>query len=110
MVTNEYDAPQSIASVTELMSCLLLIIKLFHQDKINLLLLLFKTTLLGINKLTKGETIHYIPSMNNEYYYSNNTNIYPLPKNKGSDINAIIEETAYFNKQQTIIFYVSLHF
>ena len=44
--------------------------------------------------------------MNNEYYYSNNTNIYPLPKNKGSDINAIIEETAYFNKQQTGIFYV----
>ena len=35
-------APQSIASVTELKILLLLNIKLFHQEKINLLLLLFK--------------------------------------------------------------------
>ena len=95
-------APQSIASVTELMNIASVNYQIVSPRENKPIIAIVQDTLLGINKLTKGETIHYIPSMNNEYYYSNNTNIYPLPKNKGSDINAIIEETAYFNKQQTM--------
>ena len=103
-------APQSIASVTELMNIASVNYQIVSPRQNKPIIAIVQDTLLGINKLTKGETIHYIPSMNNEYYYSNNTNIYPLPKNKGSDINAIIEETAYFNKQQTMNILCDFHF
>jgi DNA-directed RNA polymerase II subunit RPB1 len=93
-------APQSIASVTELMNIASVNYQIISPRENRPIITIVQDTLLGINKLTKGETIHYVPNISNDYFYSNNTNIYPLPKSSGKDVNSIIEETAYFTKQQ----------
>lgn len=93
-------APQSIASVTELMNIASVNYQIISPRENRPIITIVQDTLLGINKLTKGEHIHYVPNLSKDYYYSNNTNIYPLPKNSGKDVNSIIEETAYFTKTQ----------
>ena len=95
-------APQSIASVTELRNIASVNYQIISPRENKPIIAIVQDTLLGINKLTKGETITYVPNISTDYFYSNNTNIYPLPKSKGSEKNTIVEETAYFTKQQTM--------
>ena len=66
--------------------------------KINRLLQLFKI-LLGINKLTKGEVIDYVGPGIDTYYFSNNTNVYPIKKTS-QEITKENVETSYFSKNQ----------
>ena len=60
-----------------------------------------------INKLTKGETIQYKSVSDNSYYFSNNTNIYPIQKTS-EDISSTDVETSYFTKNQVMNLICSL--
>ena len=93
-------APQSIAAVTELMNIASVNCQIISPRENSPIITIVQDTLLGINKLTKGETLSYVPNISNEYHYSNNTNIYKLEKTSGTSVNTKIEETAYFTKQQ----------
>jgi len=93
-------APQSIASVVELMNIASVNYQIISPRENKPIITIVQDTLLGINKLTKGETIKYIPKMNDDLYYSNNTNIYPIQKGSEDSVKEIIEETQYFTKQQ----------
>ena len=93
-------APQSIAAVTELMNIASVNCQIISPRENSPIITIVQDTLLGINKLTKGETINYVPNISNEYHYSNNTNIYKVPNGSGTGVNTMIEETAYFTKQQ----------
>jgi len=93
-------APQSIASRVELMNIASVNNQIISPRENKPIITIVQDTLLGINKLTKGETIKYIPKLNDGLYYSNNTNIYPIQKGSEDSVKEIIDETQYFTKQQ----------
>ena len=93
-------APQSIASVTELMNIASVNYQIISPRENKPIITIVQDTLLGVNKLTKGETIKYISNSIDGHHFSNNTNIYNVIKGKNKEENSKIVETAYFTKQQ----------
>ena len=93
-------APQSISSRVELMNIASVNNQIISPRENKPIITIVQDTLFGINKLTKGETIKYVPKFNNDLYYSNNTNIYPLKEGSDDTVKELIEETQYFTKQQ----------
>ena len=92
-------APQSIAAVAELMNIASVIQQIISPRENKPIITIVQDTLLGINKLTKGEIIKYSNISSGKLYYSNNTNIYPV-KESSSEVTEDIVETSYFTKNQ----------
>jgi len=94
-------APQSISTVSELMNIASVKYQIISPRENKPIITIVQDTLLGINKLTKGETIHYKSVDRDSYYFSNNTNIYK--KKVSSDkITQQNVETSYFTKNQVM--------
>tara|TARA_B100001094_G_scaffold332740_1_gene406149 strand:+ start:156 stop:4739 length:4584 start_codon:yes stop_codon:yes gene_type:complete len=94
-------APQSIKTVCELMNIASVKYQIISPRENKPIITIVQDTLLGINKLTKGETINYKSIDVDGYYFSNNTNIYK--KKKSSDpITTQNVETSYFTKNQVM--------
>jgi DNA-directed RNA polymerase II subunit RPB1 len=95
-------APQSIATVSELMNIASVKYQIISPRENKPIITIVQDTLLGINKLTKSEIIQY-PSVGvDSYYFSNNTNIYPVKKTSNDDISKSVVETSYFNRSQVM--------
>ena len=100
-------APQSKATVSELMNIASVRFQIVSPRENKPIITVVQDTLLGINKLTKGEIINYVGLGVDSHYFSNNTNIYPI--NKSSDkIAEKVVETSYFNKTQVMNLICSL--
>jgi len=96
-------APQSIATVSELMNIASVKYQIISPRENKPIITIVQDTLLGINKLTKGEIISHTPFSVDSYYFSNNTNIYPIQKtSQTNDITNTIVETTYFNRSQVM--------
>ena len=95
-------APQSIATVAELMNIASVKYQIISPRENKPIITIVQDTLLGINKLTKGEIIHYPSIGSDSYYFSNNTNIYPIKKTSDEDISKSVVETSYFNRCQVM--------
>jgi DNA-directed RNA polymerase II subunit RPB1 len=95
-------APQSIAAVAELMNIASVIHQIISPRSNKPIITIVQDTLLGINKLTKGETITYNSGF--KYHFSNNTNIYPVNNSKTTDT----VESSYFTKNQVMNLICSL--
>ena len=95
-------APQSIATVSELMNIASVKYQIISPRENKPIITIVQDTLLGINKLTKGEIIEYPSVSTDSYYFSNNTNIYPVKKTSDDDISKSVVETTYFNRQQVM--------
>ena len=95
-------APQSIATVSELMNIASVKYQIISPRENKPIITIVQDTLLGINKLTKGETIHHKSMSVDSYYFSNNTNIYPIQKTSEGDVSSTDVETSYFTKQQVM--------
>ena len=95
-------APQSIAAVSELRNIASVVYQIISPRENKPIITIVQDTLLGINKLTKGEIIEY-PSINTDsYYFSNNTNIYPIKKSSEEGVSKAVVETTYFNRIQVM--------
>ena len=95
-------APQSIATVSELMNIASVKYQIVSPRENKPIITIVQDTLLGINKLTKGEIIQYPSVGSDSYYFSNNTNIYPVKKTSDEDFSKSVVETSYFNRQQVM--------
>ena len=95
-------APQSIATVSELMNIASVKYQIISPRENKPIITIVQDTLLGVNKLTKGEIVHYPSVSSDSYYFSNNTNIYPIPKSSSGDVSKAVVETAYFNRSQVM--------
>jgi len=95
-------APQSIATVAELMNIASVKYQIISPRENKPIITIVQDTLLGINKLTKGEIINYPSVGSDSYYFSNNTNIYPVKKTSDDDISKAVVETSYFNRCQVM--------
>ena len=95
-------APQSIATVSELMNIASVKYQINSPRENKPIITIVQDTLLGINKLTKGEIITYSPENNSDYYFSNNTNIYPLKKTSEEGTAKVAVDTSYFNRIQVM--------
>ena len=93
-------APQSIASVCELMNIASVSQQIISPRENKPIITIVQDTLLGINKLTKGEMIYYQSPSSDTNYYSNNTNIYPLQKTSEKGVSSKVVETTYLNHSQ----------
>ena len=93
-------APQSIGSVTELMNICSVTKQIISPRSNKPIITIVQDTLLGINKLTKGEIIYHPSISQDGYYISNNTNIYPIQKKSNEDISSKIVDTSLFTKPQ----------
>jgi DNA-directed RNA polymerase II subunit RPB1 len=95
-------APQSIATVSELMNIASVKYQIISPRENKPIITIVQDTLLGINKLTKGEIIKYKSIDVDSYYFSNNTNIYPIKMKSDDEISSTEVETSYFNKIQVM--------
>ena len=93
-------APQSIATVSELMNIASVKLQIISPRENKPIITVVQDTLLGINKLTKAEIVEHKASPVDTYYFSNNTNIYPIKKTTEEGISKSIVQTSYFNKTQ----------
>ena len=93
--------PQSIATVSELMNIASVKFQIISPRENKPIITIVQDTLLGINKLTKGEKITYKGLGTDTYHFSNNTNIYPIKKTSDKIANTIVE-TTYFNRNQVM--------
>jgi len=93
-------APQSIASVSELINICSVNQNIISPRENKPIITIVQDTLLGINKLTKGEIIYYKSPSQDSYYFSNNTNIYPIKKTSDGKISSSVVESSYFTKNQ----------
>ena len=91
--------PQSNATVSELMNIASVIYQVISPRENKPIIAIVQDTLLGINKLTKAETITHEGLGVDSYYFSNNTNIYPIKKKSESIVKENVE-TSYFTKNQ----------
>ena len=91
--------PQSIACVSELMNIASVNYQIISPRENKPIIAIVQDTLLGINKLTKGETITHEGIGVDSYYFSNNTNIYPIKKKSEPVVKENVE-TSYFTKNQ----------
>tara|TARA_B100001094_G_scaffold312283_1_gene348802 strand:- start:12572 stop:17140 length:4569 start_codon:yes stop_codon:yes gene_type:complete len=94
-------APQSIATVSELMNIASVKYQIISPRENKPIITIVQDTLLGINKLTKGETIQYKSIDTDGYYFSNNTNIYKKKKSSEQYTTDNVE-TSYFTKNQVM--------
>tara|TARA_B100000214_G_scaffold342192_1_gene289814 strand:- start:2250 stop:6836 length:4587 start_codon:yes stop_codon:yes gene_type:complete len=101
-------APQSIATVSELMNIASVKYQIISPRENKPIITIVQDTLLGVNKLTKGEIIQYTPLSSDSYYFSNNTNIYPISKSSSDEVSKSVVETTYFNKNQVMNLITSL--
>jgi len=101
-------APQSIATVSELMNIASVKYQIISPRENKPIITIVQDTLLGINKLTKGEIIHYPSVSSDSYYFSNNTNIYPIEKTSSEGVSKKVVETTYFNRNQVMNLITSL--
>ena len=92
-------APQSISTVSELMNIASVKYQIISPRENKPIITIVQDTLLGINKLTKGEVIKYIGKGIDSYYFSNNTNIYPIKKTSEKIAQANVD-TSYFTRNQ----------
>ena len=95
-------APQSISTVSELMNIASVVYQIISPRENKPIITIVQDTLLGINKLTKGEIIKYKSSSSDSYYFSNNTNIYPIKKTSEEGISKMVVDTSYFNRSQVM--------
>ena len=95
-------APQSIATVSELMNIASVKYQIISPRENKPIITVVQDTLLGINKLTKCEIIQYPSISSDSYYFSNNTNIYPISKSSSDEPSQSVVETAYFNRNQVM--------
>tara|TARA_Y100000590_G_C15743619_1_gene1021204 strand:+ start:347 stop:4927 length:4581 start_codon:yes stop_codon:yes gene_type:complete len=93
-------APQSIATVSELMNIASVKYQIISPRENKPIITIVQDTLLGVNKLTKGEIITYSPISSDSYYFSNNTNIYPIRKSSIEGNVREVVETTYFDRSQ----------
>ena len=93
--------PQSISTVSELMNIASVKYQIISPRENKPIITVVQDTLLGVNKLTKGETIHYIGKGVDSYYFSNNTNIYPI-KSTSEKVTSTNVETSLFTKNQVM--------
>ena len=93
-------APQSIAAVSELINICSVNQNIVSPRENSPIITIVQDTLLGINKLTKGEIIYYPSPNQDSYYFSNNTNIYPIKKTSDGKISSAVVETSYFTRKQ----------
>ena len=100
--------PQSIPCVSELMNIASVMYQIISPRENKPIIAIVQDTLLGINKLTKGETITYKGKGIDGYYFSNNTNIYPIKKKSESIVNENVD-TSYFTKNQVMNIISSLN-
>ena len=100
-------APQSISTVTELRNIASVKYQIISPRENKPIITIVQDTLLGINKLTKGEIIKYIGTGIDSYHFSNNTNIYPIKKTS-EKISQDNVETSYFSKNQIMNILCSL--
>jgi DNA-directed RNA polymerase II subunit RPB1 len=91
--------PQSNATVSELMNIASVVYQIISPREHKPIITIVQDTLLGINKLTKSETIKHLGKGVDSYYYSNNTNIYPIKKTSEKIVEEAVE-TSYFTKNQ----------
>ena len=94
-------APQSIATVAELMNISSVKYQIISPRENKPIITIVQDTLLGINKLTKGEKIKCIGLGVDNYHFSNNTNIYPVKKSS-EKVSTNIVETSMFTKNQVM--------
>ena len=99
--------PQSISTVAELMNIASVKYQIISPRENKPIITIVQDTLLGINKLTKGEDIYYLGRNVDSYYFSNNTNIYPIKKTTDKVSHSIVE-TSYFTKNQVMNLICSL--
>ena len=92
-------APQSKATVSELRNIASVKYQIISPRENKPIITIVQDTLLGINKLTKGEVIDYVGPGIDTYYFSNNTNVYPIKKTS-QEITKENVETSYFSKNQ----------
>ena len=90
--------PQSISCACELRNLVSVNYQIISPRENKPLITVVQDTLLGINKFTKSEKIN--PIDYNGYYYSENTNIYPIIKSSISETNVYLDDTTYLNKSQ----------
>ena len=100
-------APQSIATVSELQNIASVKYQIVSPRENKPIITIVQDTLLGVNKLTKGEVIKYVGLGIDSYYFSNNTNIYPIKKTS-EKISQENVETSYFSKNQMMNLLCSL--
>jgi len=93
-------APQSIATVSELMNIASVKHQIISPRENKPIITVVQDTLLGINKLTKAEIVEHKASPVDMYYFSNNTNIYPIKKSMEEGVSKSIVQTTYFNRSQ----------
>jgi DNA-directed RNA polymerase II subunit RPB1 len=91
-------APQSIPAVCELMNIASVKYQILSPRSNKPIITIVQDTLLGINKLTKGEIINYTPTSVGRNYFSNNTSIHPIKGNK--DVSSDIVDSSYFSRSQ----------
>jgi DNA-directed RNA polymerase II subunit RPB1 len=95
-------APQSIATVSELMNIASVKYQIISPRENKPIITIVQDTLLGVNKLTKGEKIYYNSISSDSYYFSNNTNIYPIKKSSEEGVSSVEVEASYFTKSQVM--------
>ena len=93
-------APQSIAAVSELINICSVNQNIISPRENSPIITIVQDTLLGINKLTKGEIIYYKSPSKDSYYFSNNTNIYPIQKTSDGKVSSAVVESSYFTRPQ----------
>ena len=98
MEMSNMHAPQSISSRVELMNIASVNNQIISPRQNKPIITIVQDQFLGINKLTKGETVKYIPKLNDDMYYSNNTNIYRIQKHSEDPVKLL--KQLYFTKQQ----------
>jgi len=104
--------PQSISSVCELINLASVNHQIISPRTNNPIITIVQDTLLGINKLTKGELVETLNMNKDVLHYSNNTNIYHIDSNDGNvqenNIKRDIFDTTYFTKSQIMNVIVKL--
>ena len=93
--------PQSISTVSELMNIASVVYQIISPRENKPIITIVQDTLLGINKLTKGEQIKFLGKGVDGYHFSNNTNIYPIKKTT-EKIGTENVETSYFTRNQVM--------
>ena len=87
--------PQSISAVCELINIACVKNQILSPRTNKPIITLVQDSLLGLSKLTNSDVIHY--NEHDNYYYSNNTNIYPLERN-GSKTKLV--QSSLFTRKQ----------
>ena len=104
--------PQSISAVCELINLASVNHQIISPRTNDPIITIVQDTLLGINKLTKGELVESLNINKDMLYNSNNTNIYHIKKDEGvvdeNNIKRDVFDTSYFTKHQIMNIIIKL--